>query len=109
MGLEGHDSRSELRNGVRGLAAGCIQDPARQGYRAQAPGVDARRALDTPACQAQGQYRRLIHLAHPWEILYKQTDIFSRSRIMLTHLTINNFTLVDQLDLDLKPGMTVIT
>src|SRR5690606_20501627 len=28
---------------------------------------------------------------------------------MLTHLTIHNFTLVDQLDLDLKPGMTVIT
>lgn len=28
---------------------------------------------------------------------------------MLTHLTIQNFTLVDHLDLDLKPGMTVIT
>ncbi|MGM8225943.1 DNA repair protein RecN [Cellvibrio sp. ARAG 10.3] len=28
---------------------------------------------------------------------------------MLTHLSIQNFTLVDHLDLDLKPGMTVIT
>lgn len=28
---------------------------------------------------------------------------------MLTHLTIQNFTLVDHLDLDIKPGMTVIT
>lgn len=28
---------------------------------------------------------------------------------MLTHLNIQNFTLVDQLDLDIKPGMTVIT
>jgi DNA repair protein RecN (Recombination protein N) len=28
---------------------------------------------------------------------------------MLTHLSIQNFTLVDKLDLDLKPGMTVIT
>ncbi len=28
---------------------------------------------------------------------------------MLTHLNIQNFTLVDHLDLDLKPGMTVIT
>jgi DNA repair protein RecN (Recombination protein N) len=28
---------------------------------------------------------------------------------MLTHLNIQNFTLVDNLDLDLKPGMTVIT
>ncbi|MGD8176045.1 DNA repair protein RecN [Marinimicrobium sp. ARAG 43.8] len=28
---------------------------------------------------------------------------------MLTHLSIRNFTLVDQLDLDLKPGMTAIT
>lgn len=28
---------------------------------------------------------------------------------MLTHLSIRNFTLVDQLDLELKPGMTVIT
>lgn len=28
---------------------------------------------------------------------------------MLTHLSIRNFTLVDHLDLDLKPGMTVIT
>jgi DNA repair protein RecN (Recombination protein N) len=28
---------------------------------------------------------------------------------MLTHLNIQNFTLVDQLDLDMKPGMTVIT
>lgn len=28
---------------------------------------------------------------------------------MLTHLSIQNFTLVDQLDLDLRPGMTVIT
>lgn len=28
---------------------------------------------------------------------------------MLTHLSIQNFTLVDRLDLDLKPGMTVIT
>ncbi len=28
---------------------------------------------------------------------------------MLTHLTINNFTLVDHLELELKPGMTVIT
>ncbi|HEY7885353.1 MAG TPA: DNA repair protein RecN [Cellvibrionaceae bacterium] len=28
---------------------------------------------------------------------------------MLTHLSIHNFTLVDHLDLDLKPGMTVIT
>lgn len=28
---------------------------------------------------------------------------------MLTHLNIQNFTLVDRLDLDIKPGMTVIT
>ncbi|WP_027329346.1 DNA repair protein RecN [Marinimicrobium agarilyticum] len=28
---------------------------------------------------------------------------------MLTHLSIRNFTLVDQLDLDIKPGMTAIT
>ncbi len=28
---------------------------------------------------------------------------------MLTHLSIRNFTLVDQLDLDVKPGMTAIT
>lgn len=28
---------------------------------------------------------------------------------MLTHLNIQNFTLVEQLDLDIKPGMTVIT
>jgi len=28
---------------------------------------------------------------------------------MLTHLSIQNFTLVDRLDLDMKPGMTVIT
>ena len=28
---------------------------------------------------------------------------------MLTHLSIQNFTLVDHLDLDMKPGMTVIT
>jgi len=28
---------------------------------------------------------------------------------MLTHITINNFTLVEHLDLDLKHGMTAIT
>ena len=28
---------------------------------------------------------------------------------MLTHLSIQNFTLVEKLDLDMKPGMTVIT
>ena len=28
---------------------------------------------------------------------------------MLTHLSIQNFTLVETLDLDMKPGMTVIT
>src|SRR5690606_6435639 len=32
-----------------------------------------------------------------------------REAVMLTHLAIRNFTLVDHLELDLKPGMTVIT
>src|SRR5690554_5077896 len=37
-----------------------------------------------------------------------QISLFSEVS-MLTHLSIHNFTLVDHLDLDLKPGMTVIT
>lgn len=42
--------------------------------------------------------------------LYKQPDFSSEMmQTMLTHLSIQNFTLVDHLDLDLKPGMTVIT
>ncbi len=38
--------------------------------------------------------------------MYKQTGI---GGYMLTHITINNFTLVEHLDLDLKQGMTAIT
>ena len=54
----------------------------------------------------------LRRLALPAQILYKQTDktlLAFYGDAMLTHLSIQNFTLVEKLDLDLKPGMTVIT
>src|SRR5690606_15586802 len=42
-------------------------------------------------------------------LLYKYPDLLSGSTAMLVHLAVNNYAIVDHLELELANGMTVIT